>query len=265
MKKIRTLNPEEIELRVSHVKDGVANHLLFIGSRAATNLLDETYGMENWNLEYKEVNNTIYGRLSIWDEEYGRYVYREDTGEGANISKDKSLASDILKRLIVRFGVSELYTSPKIQIPDDGYGNSGYKVSEISYNENRQITHLVIVNRFNKEVFRWDKDQMSIKPLSNSSSDKQITDNCTTSPNTNKSKKAGLSNEERLIAFRDTIQGKVDDKQLVSFMNFYMGLDNKKNNGRSIADNWAGPFDPQKRFDYWVKNNRTKMKALSVR
>ena len=105
MKKIRTLNPEEIELRVSHVKDGMANHLLFIGSRAATNLLDETYGMENWNLEYKEVNNTIYGRLSIWDEEHGRYVYREDTGEEANISKDKSLASDILKRLIVRFGV----------------------------------------------------------------------------------------------------------------------------------------------------------------
>ena len=93
--------------------------------------------------------------------------------------------------------------------------------------------------------------------MSNPLSEKQISNERTTDPNTN-SNKDGLSNEERLIAFRDTIQGKVDDKLLVSFMNFYMGLDNKKNNGRSIADNWTGPFDPQKRFDYWVKNNRTK-------
>ena len=257
MKKIRTLKPDEIELRVSHVKDGVANHLLFICSRAATNLLDETYGMENWNLEYKEVNNTIYGRLSIWDEEHGRYVYREDTGEEANISKDKSLASDILKRLIVRFGVSELYTSPRIKIPDDGYGNSGYRVSEINYNDNRQITHLVILDRFNKEVFRWDKDQISIKPLGNTQPVKQATENYTINSDINKDNRDSLSNEDKLIAFRDMVQGKVDDKLLTSFVNFYMKLDSKKNNGKSIADNWIGSFDPQKIFDYWLKKNRT--------
>ena len=75
MKKIRTLNPEEIELRVSHVKDGMANHLLFIGSRAVTNLLDETYGMENWNLEYKEVNNTIAALADASDDVVGRWVW----------------------------------------------------------------------------------------------------------------------------------------------------------------------------------------------
>lgn len=257
MKKIRTLNPEEIELRVSHVKDGMANHLLFIGSRAATNLLDETYGMENWNLEYKEVNNTIYGRLSIWDEEHKRYVYREDTGEEANISKDKSLASDILKRLIVRFGVSELYTSPKIRIPDDGYGNSGYRVSEINYNDNRQITHILIVNRFNKEVFRWDKDQIPAKQSDNLLSMKQTTENYTINTNDNKDNSSRLSNKDRLLAFRDMVQGKVDDKLLTSFMSFYLKLDCKKNNGKSIADNWTGYFNPQERFDYWVKNNKT--------
>lgn len=159
MKKIRTLKASEIEVRPSHTKNGVSNHLLYINSRAATTLLDETYGMENWNLEYKDVNNTIYGRLSIWDEQNNRYVYREDTGEEANISKDKSIASDILKRLIVRFGVTELYTSPKIQIPDDGYGNTGYKVAEISYNKNREITNLIIVNRFDKIVFTWNIHQ----------------------------------------------------------------------------------------------------------
>lgn len=156
MKKIRTLKANEIEVRTAMVKDGKATQLLYIDSRAATDLLDETYGMENWTIEYKDVAGQIYGRLSVYDTETNRWVFREDTGSPANIEKEKSLASDIVKRCIVRFGVTELYSTPKIVIPDDGYGNSGYKVSEIDYNEYREITHLVIVNRFGKEAFRWD-------------------------------------------------------------------------------------------------------------
>ena len=40
-----------------------------------------------------------------------------------------------------------------------GYGNTGYRVSEILYDGERNITHLVLVNRFGKEVFRWDEGQ----------------------------------------------------------------------------------------------------------
>ena len=168
MRSIRLLKAAEIELRPQCIKDGKCTLVPFIDSRSASALLDETYGKENWNLEYKAVNDAIYGRLSIWDEEKQRYVYREDTGEEANISKDKSLASDILKRLSVRFGVSELYTVPRITIPDDGYGNTGYKVSEIEYNEYREICHLVIVNRFGKEVYRMNPENMvqEAKPIS---------------------------------------------------------------------------------------------------
>lgn len=161
MKKIRTLKAEEIEVRVGNVKDGKVSFLLYIDSRAATDLLDETYGMENWTIEYKDVAGQIYGRLSILDEQSGRWVYREDTGSPSKIEKEKSLASDIVKRCIVRFGVTELYSAPKIILTDDGYGNTGYKVSEIEYDNNRNIIHLVIVNRFNKEVFRWDKDKIN--------------------------------------------------------------------------------------------------------
>lgn len=158
MKKIRTLKAEEIEVRPQSIKNGKANMLLYINSRAATDLLDECYGMANWNLEYKDVAGQIYGRLTIYDEETDRWVYREDTGSAGNIEAEKSLASDVVKRCIVRFGVTELYSSPKIQIDDDGYGNMGYKVTEIEYDTNRNITHLIIANRFNKEVFRWDKN-----------------------------------------------------------------------------------------------------------
>lgn len=158
MKKIRTLKANEIECRPQSVRDGKVTLLLYIDSRAATDLLDECYGMENWNIEYKDVAGQIYGRLSVYDVETNRWVYREDTGSAGNIEAEKSLASDVVKRCIVRFGVTELYSSPKIQIDDDKYGNTGYKVSEIEYDTNRNITHLVLVNRFGKEVYRWDRD-----------------------------------------------------------------------------------------------------------
>lgn len=164
MKKIRTLKANEIEVRTAMVKDGKATQLLYIDSRAATDLLDETYGMENWTIEYKDVAGQIYGRLSVYDTETNRWVFREDTGSPANIEKEKSLASDIVKRCIVRFGVTELYSTPKIVIPDDGYGNSGYKVAEISYNENREITNLIIVNRFDKIVFTWNMGDVKTAP-----------------------------------------------------------------------------------------------------
>ena len=61
--------------------------------------------------------------------------------------------------MLSRWGVVELYSSPKIVLDDDGYGNTGYKVSEILYDGERNITHLVLVNRFGKEVFRWDEGQ----------------------------------------------------------------------------------------------------------
>ena len=161
MNKFRLLKANEIECRPQSVKDGKVTLLLYIDSRAATDLLDETYGMENWTIEYKDVAGQIYGRLSVYDVETNRWVYREDTGSPANIEKEKSLASDIIKRCIVRLGVTELYSTPKIQIEDDKYGNTGYKVSEIEYDTNRNIIHLVLVNRFGKEIYKWNKNEIS--------------------------------------------------------------------------------------------------------
>ncbi len=166
MKEMRLLKSDEIEVRVADSKNGRVHLLLYINSRAAGALLDETYGRENWNLEYHEVAGQPYGRLSIYDEATQRWVYREDTGEEAKISADKSLASDILKRLVVRFGVSELYSTPAIYVEDDGYGCNGYKVSEIEYTEGRKISRLVLVNRFGKEMYRWSAEQPQNSPKS---------------------------------------------------------------------------------------------------
>ena len=155
----RTLKAEEIEVRVQSVKNGKANMLLYIDSRAVTKLLDETVGPMNWQTEFYEVNGQTIGKLGIWDEEKKQWIFKSDTGTESNIEAVKGLISDVYKRMLSRWGVVELYSSPKIVLDDDGYGNTGYKVSEILYDGERDITHLVLVNRFGKEVFRWDEGQ----------------------------------------------------------------------------------------------------------
>ena len=236
MKKIRTLKADEIECRPQSVKNNKATLLLYIDSRAATNLLDETYGMENWTIEYKDVAGQIYGRLSIYDTETNRWIYREDTGSPANIEKEKSLASDVLKRTIVRFGVTELYTSPRIEIPDDGYGNSGYKVSEIEYNENREIIHLVITNRFGKEMFRWDIG----KPISQPK----------TQPTSTEEKKGNpvVSKKDTLILFCKENKTEENKDSIAAFYKFYL---NK-------IDNWTGTFDVKKLYTLWEQKRTGK-------
>lgn len=226
MKKIRTLKANEIECRPQSVKDGKATLLLYIDSRAATDLLDECYGMENWNIEYKDVAGQIYGRLSIYDEETNRWVYREDTGSPANIEKEKSLASDIIKRCIVRLGVTELYSTPRIQIEDDKYGNTGYKVSEIEYDNNRNITNLVIVNRFGKEVFRWGKNTPQIQTQNSLEWQEDKKDNITL-----------------LTEFCKEKSKEVTDRtKLEGFFRYY----------QNRASDWRGAFNPQALFEKWM-------------
>ena len=236
MKKIRTLKADEIECRPQSVKNNKATLLLYIDSRAATNLLDETYGMENWTIEYKDVAGQIYGRLSIYDTETNRWIYREDTGSPANIEKEKSLASDVLKRTIVRFGVTELYTTPRIEIADDGYGNSGYKVSEIEYNENREIIHLVITNRFGKEMYRWDIGKPST-PVTTTSIKK------TDTPTEEKNDKPVVSNQEALKAFCTMTKTPDNEKNLLRFYNYYLPK----------CDGWKGVMNFMQLWDNWCK------------
>lgn len=157
MCKFRTLKASEIEVRVQSVKNGKATHLLYIDSRAVTNLLDETVGSMNWQSEFYEVAGQTICRIGIWDKEKECFIYKSDTGSESNIEGEKGKISDCYKRCLSRWGVTELYSAPRIQLDDDGYGNSGYSVSEINIDDARQITHIVLVNRFGKEVFRWDK------------------------------------------------------------------------------------------------------------
>ena len=159
------LSPEQIEVRVAESKiKGTATILLYIDSRAAADILDQTVGAYNWSMEYKDVAGQIYGRLSIWDEDRQIWVYKEDTGEESNISAAKGLSSDILKRCLARWGCNYLYSSPKIKLtnlPDNYYFNEKmtmtFTVKDIAY-EGKKISKLSIVDRWGNEVYSWSKD-----------------------------------------------------------------------------------------------------------
>lgn len=163
------LKPCDIEVRMGSKIKGSndVTLLLYQDARKTVDYLNEVVGTFNWQIKYEQIGDQIYGTLSIWDEIKQQWISKSDTGDKSNISEDKGQSSDILKRCAVRWGyATELYTAPRITVHNDGYNCSGYKVSEIEYNENREIIHLVITNRFGKQMYRWDIDKPISQPTS---------------------------------------------------------------------------------------------------
>lgn len=234
----RTLRADEIEVRPSHVKEGKANMLLYIDSRAVVSLLNETIGNMNWQSEFYGVNGQTIGRIGIYDEDRNMWVWKSDTGSESNIEAEKGLISDIYKRVMSRWGVCELYSAPRISVPDDGYGNSGYKVSEILYNDHREITHLVIVNRFGNEVFRWNIQQQS-----------QSASSPAPASETNKLVSAGDNRNKVIQSIKDNankvyhLEG-TNKEQLKRFVDFYIVKIEK--------EGWKGTFNFDTLFKRWM-------------
>lgn len=226
------MKPEAIELRPAQVKDGKVTLLAYQNGRNTMDALDNKFGEFGWKIEYKDVAGQIYGRLSIKDPETGEWIYKEDTGEESNISASKGQSTDILKRLAVRFGYGrELYTVPRIVVADDGYGNK-YTVSEVEWNEKRECTHIRLVNKFGKVVYRWDKDgELKEAPKK---VDIQMTDH-----------------KDNITILRDFCRDKIAEEpenkdDIIRFGKFYS----------EKAQNWEGEFKVNRLYDSWVSKRR---------
>lgn len=223
----RTLRADEIEVRPQSVKNGKATMLLYIDSRAVVSLLNETVGNMNWTSEFYEANGQMIGKIAIYDEDRDIWVSKSDTGSESNIEAEKGLVSDIYKRVLSRWGVQELYSAPRITWDDDGYGNTGYKVSHIAYDENRNIISLQIVNRWGKEAFKWEKGteipHASQKPVN----------------------EPKISNMDILKTFYEQNKRNADInvEQLTKFKDFY----------KTKMDNWKGVFSPSTAFEKWMQ------------
>ena len=97
-----------------------------------------------------------------------------DVGSKSNTEQEKGEASDSFKRACVSIGIGrELYTAPFIWISRDKVNlkqkNDKYvtydkfKVSSILYNDEREITGLIILNQNGQEVYRLQSNGTSIQ------------------------------------------------------------------------------------------------------
>lgn len=145
----RTLRANEIEVRVG----SGGTLLLYKDARCDMALLDEVVGVGNWQREHKILGDDIYCKVGIYNKELGCWVWVEDAGSSGNIEIEKTKASDSFKRACVNLGIGrELYTAPKIKLPDQFKNCQYFEVKEIEYNEDREISKLVITTDFGKTV-----------------------------------------------------------------------------------------------------------------
>ncbi len=154
---IRLLHADEIECRVSTVKESGVSLLLYKDARVDQRVLDETFGLFGWKRSHQCIDGNLYCTVEIRDPESGEWVAKQDVGTVGHAEKEKSQASDSFKRACFNWGIGrELYTAPFIWVPaadaaikksgDRLYCSDRFSVRSISYNKNREITGLTVVN-----------------------------------------------------------------------------------------------------------------------
>lgn len=110
-KKIRSLKPEEIEIRIQQITEKGAQLLLYKDSRCDKRILDETFGITGWKDRYEEIKGNLFCTISIWDKETSQWVDKCDCGTESFSEKEKGEASDSFKRAGFNIGIGrELYT-----------------------------------------------------------------------------------------------------------------------------------------------------------
>lgn len=236
------LRAEEIEVRPATVKDGKATLLLYIDSRAVVDILNETVGEMNWTMEFTEAAGNAVGRMGIWDEDKNMFVFKSDTGSESNIEASKGLFSDCYKRCLARWGVSELYSAPRIVVnSEDKYMT--YSVRDIAYNGNREIAKLTIVNKFNKVVFEW-KEGTTYKLQTPKE------ENLNYEEETPQDRIAELKN---YCSNKKTEEG-INMEALKKFFNFYSSQD-KDNPNLTIAET-RKYWNVDKMWSKWIANEK---------
>ena len=152
---IRLLRADEIECRISQCNQYGVSLLLYKDARCDQNILDETFGVMNWQRRHTRENaNCI---VSIWDDDKKQWVEKEDTGKESYTEAEKGLASDSFKRACFNWGIGrELYTAPDmfvfskdLKTLKESYGKwtckDRFKVEDIQHIK-REICYVKILN-----------------------------------------------------------------------------------------------------------------------
>jgi len=166
MKDIRLLRKDEISVRQNQLKGDKVFLLLYKDARVDMALLDELFTPMGWKKSFREVGGNLFCTISAYDKETNQWVEKEDVGVESNIEKAKGEASDAFKRAGFNWGIGrELYTAPVIAVKlkngelYNGRCYTSFYVSDIAYNENREICKLEIVDGSGDVRFSWSNGQ----------------------------------------------------------------------------------------------------------
>ena len=142
----------------------------------------------NWQRTHELINGSLFCTIEIWNDKINQWIKKQDVGTESYTEKEKGQASDSFKRAGFNVGIGrELYTSPFIWImpkadmkpyntkdvdgneanefyayKQDGYNKAyttktQFKVTDIGYNENKEINKLIIKD--NKGNIRYQMDE----------------------------------------------------------------------------------------------------------
>jgi hypothetical protein len=173
-KTIRLLDANEIECRVGSISEKGLSLLLYKDARVDMKILDEVYGVANWQRKHELIGGNLYCTVSIWDDEKQQWISKMDVGTKSYTEKEKGEASDSFKRACVSVGIGrELYTAPfiwigaaktRIQKKDDRFITyDKFRVNSISYNDKREITGLTIINQDGGMVYSLNGNDASLQ------------------------------------------------------------------------------------------------------
>ena len=169
------LAADDIEVRAARVTEKRVELLLYKNARCDMRILDETVGPMNWTRRHEVINGANYCTVSIYDQERGIWVAKQDCGTPGEFEADKAASSDAFKRACFCWGIGrELYTAPRIAFWVEDNGELLCEVSKnrqdrwVTYNqfsvrkaviEDHVIKKLWIVNdSLNTTVYVWNPE-----------------------------------------------------------------------------------------------------------
>lgn len=151
-KKPRTLKAEEIECRVGTINGKGCSLLLYKDARVDMKILDETYGVGNWQRTHEVINGNLFCTIEIWNDRICQWVKKQDVGTESYTEKEKGEASDSFKRAGFNVGIGrELYTSPFIWIMPKA-DMKPYNTKDINGNEANEF-YAYKKDNYNKDVY----------------------------------------------------------------------------------------------------------------
>jgi len=148
--------------------------LLYKDARVDQRILDETFGVFGWKRSHQSIDGNLYCTVEVYNKENGEWVSKQDVGTTGYAEKEKSQASDSFKRACFNWGIGrELYSAPFIWIPaakaaiqkkgDKYVSNERFTVSAISFNDNREIISLEIMDSHGQIVYTLHQNDSSQK------------------------------------------------------------------------------------------------------